>query len=269
MLSVLYKIGIKSYFKNKTGLFWNFGFVLIWIFIYAYAFPSPDKSDIFAVEASYISFILLFGLSLVSTSVSFYTASSNLSSSYIKRFDNVKKYEIYTGNILSSISFGIAVAIFAIIMSLLIFKLRFGEIKISDIFMLAVTVILAQFFYILFGVIMTYILIIARQVKALRYAGEIPFLLVFVLLLGLQIFKMPSKLLIYISPFNEEFTIVMSSFLGVSNMSYYYNFTFNVYMCLLFLIIWILILAIAAFLLYNICEKSNYRGQYTLEDITK
>jgi len=52
-------------------------------------------------------------------------------------------------------------------------------------------------------------------------------------------------------------------------MAYYYNFTFNVYTCLLFLIIWILILITAAFLLYNIYEKSNYKGQYTLEDITK
>jgi len=269
MMSVLYKIGIKSYFKNKTALFYSFAFVLVWIFIYAYALPSPDKFDMLGVESTYASFILLFGLSIVSTSVIFQTASFNLSGSYIKKFDNVKRYEIFTGNMLSSLSFSLAVAIFAILMSLLVFRFRFGQFKIADTFILVCTVILASIFYILLGIVITYALIISRQIRAMRYTGQIPMLLVFIFLLGFQIFRMPSRLLIYISPFNEEFTIGMTSFLGVNSMANYYNFTFNVYICVLMLIIWITVLVAIALLLGIACEKSAYKGQYTLEDITK
>ena len=269
MIWVLFKIGIKSYFKNKTTIFWSFAFVLVWIFIYAYAFPSPGKSDLLGAEASYISFILLFGVSIVSSSVAFNTASVNLSKPYITRFDNVKRFEIYSGNFLSSLTFSLSVAIFAILVSFAVFTLRFGQVKIASITLLVVTVSLISIFYILLGIFLADVLILTKQVKALRFIVQIPMILVFVFVLGLQIFRIPSKYLIYLSPFNEEFTLAMMSFVGIHGISNIYPFTINIYECIASLIIWVLLLFIGAFLVERGYEKSDYKGQYSLEDISR
>ncbi len=266
MIYTLYKMGIKSYFRNKTAIFWSFGFVLVWIFIYAFAFPTPDKTDLLGVEASYMSFIFLFGVSVSSTSIIFSTISMNLSIPYITRFDKVKSYEVFSGNLLSSMSFGFSVAIFAVMMSLVIFKLRFNSINIKNIPMFIIIITLVSIFYIILGIIMAYIFTLLRQIKAVRFAGEIPMILVFVFVLGLQIFREPSKNLVYYSPFNEEFTMSMYSILGKPMLNYY-NFTLNVNLLLLSFSCWIVSMALIAIILEKIYEHSAGRNQYTLEDV--
>ncbi len=266
MILTLYKIGVKTYFRNSTSLFWSFGFVLIWIFIYAYAFPYPAKSSIYGVESSYLSFILLFGISIVSTSVIFYTVSTNLSSPYIIRFDSPKSHEIGISTVLSSITFGLSVAIFSIISSLLIFLFRFGSIKIEKPLFLIIVVILISAFYITLGILMSYIFTLLKQVKALKFASEIPMILIFIFVLALQIFRIPEKNLIYVSPFNEEFTLSLYSLLGNGVISYY-PFTVNIYYVFLFLILWIICIIIITLILERIYEKSDIRGQYSLEDV--
>ncbi len=266
MIGTLFRMGIKSYFGNKTSLFWSFGFVLVWIFIYAFAFPAPDKTDILGVEASYMSFIFLFGVSVASTSIIFYTVSMNLSIPYITRFDKVKSYEVSASNLLSSISFGFSVAAFAIIVSIAVFKWRFDSVSIKNIPLLIIIIALVSIFYITFGIIMAYIFILLRQVKALRFAAEIPMILVFVFVLGLQIFREPSQSLVYYSPFNEEFSLSMYSILGKPMLNYY-AFTMNINSLLLGFSTWIIFMALIAVVLEKIYEHAGIRNQYTLEDV--
>ena len=113
---------------------------------------------------------------------------------------------------------------------------------------------------------MAYIFTLLRQIKAVRFAGEIPMILVFVFVLGLQIFREPPQNLVYYSPFNEEFTLSMYSILGKPMLDYY-NFTLNVSLLLLGFSCWIISMALFALLLEKIYEHSSGRNQYTLEDV--
>ena len=75
--------------------------------------------------------------------------------------------------------------------------------------------------------------------------------------------------MLVISYKSEEFTLAMLSFLGIHGISNIYPFTINIYECIASLIIWVLLLFIGAFLVERGYEKSDYKGQYSLEDISR
>ncbi|KQB33923.1 MULTISPECIES: hypothetical protein [Acidiplasma] len=268
MISTLYKIGIISYFKNRNSLFWSFGFVLVWVLIYAYGFPAPSGTYLKYTESTYISFILLFGISVSMASVVFYTVSMNLSIPYITRFDRVKSYEVSFSNILSSLTFSMVVGIFAIIFSLLIFRLRFSSVYIKNIYMLIFILIVISLFFTLLGLLFSYLLSLLNQVGSLKFISQIPMILTFILVLGLQIFRKPGPDLIYYSPFNAMFTIIIYSLTGKAGINYYHS-GLNTNLLLISTLIWILSMVILVYVLEKLYETSGKRNQYTLEDIFK
>lgn len=266
MFYQLYVYSLKSYFRNRSTLFWSFGFVLMWIFIYAYGFPYPGKDQLEFSESSYASFIILFGVSSAMVSTAFNTISVNMAMPFLVRFTNVKEQNMVTANILSSATFAAITAVFALIFSTLIFEIRFGSFNVNNLILLFLNSISVSLLFVSLGILISNLLCLFSQVNAAKFLGFMPMLMVFVLVLGLQIFRSPSSQLIYYSPFNTQYTLFMFSIIGPKFLNQY-NFSINIPYLYLSLAIWLLLLCSAAILLEKIYVNSQRRGKFNLEEI--
>lgn len=268
IIGQLTKLEFKSIFRNKHNIMWGIGYTVIWIFVYAFAFPAPPQEYKLGYLASYVSFIVLLGGSTAVIPASYRVAIDALPHIYLYRSTNASLYSFIISILVPVFIFGALISTISFIVGYLVFEYSYGIFPAVNLIILLIALIEVTFFYISFGIFMSYILLNLKGIKLLRYIEMIPTVLILGLILGLQIMRSPSLELLYISPFNAIYTAFVISITGTGYSSIMFNNLAiqNIYL-LLSPILWAGMLLILSIVFYHIYYLSSAKNEFKLEDL--
>jgi hypothetical protein len=253
-------------------MLWGVVWPVLWIFIDATIFrPQAGVPTVFYYGAQ-IAFLLQIAFSTLSVSGAIEASLDSIKLPYLVRFTRVNS-RIYVGALLLSYF------VFAIIQSVIlatisppVFGIGYATIGLAlpVIFLLALT---SAILYLEMGMIISYVLLLVRLPRLTQVASFIPFILMYVTVIGQVVSSFTGSLLVY-TPFNELYTLSVMSIAKVGGPSYV-NYALNsygitdvslTYMAVL-LPIWTIALALAVIGLVAIYNRSSLRGKYRTEDI--
>ncbi len=264
---------LTTFIRSRPMMFWGVVWPVLWVFIYAFVFKAQAGVPAVVNYAVQIAFLLQIAFSTLSISGAFEASLDSVKLPYLLRFTKVKSRSYVGALLLSYFIFAIVQSAILVIISPPVLGIGYETIgaTLPTIFLLA---LISAIVYLEMGIIVSYVLLLLRLPRLTQVASFIPFILMYVTVIGQVVASFTGSTLVYI-PFNELYTITVTSIANVAGSSYF-NYALNkfgisgtnlIYMSIL-LPIWIMVLASVAVALVAIYNRSGLRGKYRTEDIT-
>jgi hypothetical protein len=263
---------LTTFVRNRAMMFWGIIWPVLWVFIYAFVFKPPVDVPTVFYYGTAIAFLLQIAFSTLSISGAFEAAIDAIRMPYLFRFTKVNSRSYVGALLLSYFIFAIVQSVILVVISPPLFQTGYvmvGE-ALPVIFLLALT---SALLYLELGIIVSYILLLLRLPRLAQIASFVPFILMYISVLGQVVANFTGTALVYI-PFNELYTITVLSLANVAGPSYvsYTLSTYGIsgsglsYMVIL-LPLWLIGLALVAVGLVTIYNRSGLRGKYKIEDL--
>jgi hypothetical protein len=253
-------------------MFWGVVWPVLWVFIYAFVFKPQAGVPAVVNYGTQIAFLLQIAFSTLSISGAFEASLDSIKLPYLLRFTRVRSRSYVSALLLSYFIFAVIQSAILLIISPPVLGVAYATVgtALPAIFLLA---LISATVYLEMGIIVSYVLLLLKLPRLTQLASFIPFILMYVTVLGQVFSSFTGGTLVYI-PFNELYTITVTSIANVAGPSYvnYALNTFGIsatsltYMSAL-LPIWIIALASVAVALVAIYNRSGLRGKYRTEDI--
>jgi hypothetical protein len=253
-------------------MFWGIIWPVLWVFIYAFVFKPPVGVPTVFYYGTAIAFLLQIAFSTLSISGAFEAALDAIRMPYLFRFTKVNPRSYVGALLLSYFVFAIIQSVILVFISPPLFQTGYvmvGE-ALPVIFLLALT---SALLYLELGIIVSYILLLIKLPRLAQIASFVPFILMYISVLGQVVSNFTGTALIYI-PFNELYTITVLSLANVAGPSYV-SYTLTTYgisgsslsHMVILLPLWLIGLALVAVGLVTIYNRSGLRGKYKIEDL--
>lgn len=253
-------------------VFWGLMWPTLWIFIGVTMFKPQVGVPKLLYYGSQIAFLLQIAFSTLSISGAIDASLDSIKLPYLLRFTKVSSKSYVIALLLSYFIFSIIQSLILVGISPPVFGIEYGSIggALPTIFFLA---LISATLYMELGIIVSYILLLLKLPRLTQVASFIPFIIMYVSVMGQVVATFKGNMLVYI-PFNELYTITiisMAKVAGSESVDYTLNAhgisgTSLLHMNIL-LPIWIVILALIAISLVTIYNRSGLRGKYKTEDI--
>lgn len=217
----IFKYYIKSLFLSKQNIFWSIIFVIFWLFMGAYLFSRGIPREIIALyefkigyTSSWYGVAGTFSLAALCVSLCYYFLYITASLPYIVKYGKVSAISFFFQIILGTFLYSSFLAAILIISAYGIFSHSFSSNLSPALPGLAFLVIgIGGIFYYLLSVLIILILILIRKIKSVRLVSFFPMMISFALVY-LQVFGVANKTIVYLSPFNNIYTLTAYAYFG-------------------------------------------------------
>jgi hypothetical protein len=263
---------LTTFIRSRPMLFWGVVWPVLWVFIGVTVFKSPTGVPTAFYYGAQIAFLLQIAFSTLCVSGALEASLDSIRLPYLVRFTKVNSRSYVGALLLSYFLFAVVQSAILVAISPPVFGISYATVGLvlPAIFLLA---LVSATLYLEMGIIISYLLLLLRLPRLTQVASFIPWILMYITVIGQVVGSFTGNLLTYI-PFNELYTLSVISMANVAGPSYvdYALNSFHIsgvsltFMSVL-LPIWILVLALAALSLVAIYNRSGIRGRYQAEDI--
>ena len=263
---------LTTFVRSRPMMFWGVAWPVLWVFIYAVMFKAPAGVPAVFYYGTDIAFLLQIAFSTLSISGAIEASLDSIRMPYLFRFTNGNPRSYVGALLLSNFVFAILQSMILVIISPPVLGVGYATVGVAlpAIFLLALG---SATLYLEMGIIVSYALLLLRLPRLTQVASFVPFIFMYVAVLGQVVSSFTGSTLVYI-PFNELYTITVIAVANVARPSYvsYALNTYHIsgndfsYMTIL-LSLWLLGLALAAVGLATVYNRSGLRGKYKTEDI--
>jgi hypothetical protein len=263
---------LTTFIRNRSMMFWGVIWPVLWVFLYAFVFKAPEGVPAVFYYGTAIAFLLQIAFSTLSISGAFEAALDAIKMPYLLRFTRVNSRSYVSALLLSYFIFAIIQSVILVAIAAPLFKIGYVTVGVALplIFLLALA---SATLYLELGIIVSYVLLLLRLSRLAQVASFVPFVLMYVAVLGQVVSNFTGAAIVYI-PFNELYTITM---IGVANSAgpSYVSYALNTYgisgaslsFMAILLPLWLVGLAFVAIGLVATYNRSGLRGKYKTEDI--
>lgn len=217
----IFKYYTKSLFLSPEAIFWSIVFVIFWLFMGAYLFTQGIPEEVVALyefkigyTSSWYGIAGTFSLASLCVGLCYYFLFTTSSLPYITKYGKVSTASFFLQIISGTFLYSSFLAAILMLCAYGIFSHALSYNLLPKNPWLALLFIgIGGLFYYLLSAAIILILILLRKVKSVRLVSFLPIMVSYALVF-LQVFGVASETLVYVSPFNNIYSLAAYAYFG-------------------------------------------------------
>lgn len=217
----IFKYYTKSLFLSPENIFWSIVFVIFWLLMGAYLFTRGIPKEVIALyefkiwyTSSWYGVAGTFSLASLCVGLCYYFLFTTSSLPYITKYGKISINSFFLQIIWGTFLYSSFLAAILMLCTYAIYSHALSSRLLpANPFFAFLAVGIGGLFYYLLAAMIILILILTRKVKSVRLVSFLPMMASYALVF-LQVFGAAGKILVYLSPFNNIYSLTTYAYLG-------------------------------------------------------